>query len=307
MGGGISCWESSPAFFANVVSGNVGGDSLTPGQGGGFYLYDFGGILAGNQVMGNRSPSGGGVYFVTSGSPPGPEADFSLNRIAGNTARLGAGLFLHGDHAPSLLMNTIRDNVADSLGGGLFLSGGSSPVLGGNNIMRNVATGAGGGAYVSGPGTDPAFGGSGMGGGLTNTFQANEALLGGAICYTDQANPTGAHGMYYGNEALRGGAIYCDAPAGTFEENTFDWNKAWQNGGAIFVPQGMSPVLRRNTFTRNIGGAWAGAKGRSPEAGKAGNGNGGALYVGGDGANPLITQNLFQWNVSHTGHGGGPS
>ena len=298
-GAGLWCRQMNAGILANTISGNSAGDTLQPGLGGGIWMDEVKGSVSANTIQGNHAHSGAGIFYSSPAKQAGDYPVFALNKISNNAAVWGAGCYLMGDNQPEFLMNSVFRNTADSSGAGFFLIDGTDARFQGNNIYGNTCALKGAGMYCHGSGTQPSVKAG-------NAFQNNTALLGGGLYYTQGSLPGIEGNRFYNNKALQGGGIYCHENGGLIKDNSFDWNKAADKGGAVFVCPGMSPVIAANRFERNIGGHISSKQAGDALAGDGAKytGRGGAVYTAGAGANPQISENFFKWNVTHQGHGG---
>ena len=115
-------------------------------------------------------------------------------------------------------------------------------------------------------------------------------------------------------EGHNGGAIDCRAVNTTVNMSSFDNNGAYA-GGAIYVGglSGNTKILGSN-FTNNYAVGYGGAivmaasdisvDGSLFDSNRAENGDGGAIYVGGQGETNLINDSVFNNNRALNGHGG---
>jgi parallel beta-helix repeat protein len=117
-GGGIYCYESSPAIINNVISGNS-----AYGNGGGISNYNSNPkitncIISGNSV--SLYSSGGGMYNENNSSPTVTNCTFSEN----SAGWLGGGMY-NVESSPIVTSSTFSGNVGL---GGMF-NDGSNPTI----------------------------------------------------------------------------------------------------------------------------------------------------------------------------------
>lgn len=124
-GGGIRCFESSPAIIGNTITGN-----MAYSYGGGIYCSNSSPTITDNTISGNIADYGGGIYFQSS-SPT-----ITSNTISGNTGFLGGGI--HFQASSLTITNSILwGDSPNEIGGG-------SPIV----TYSNVEGGWPGGAIV---------------------------------------------------------------------------------------------------------------------------------------------------------------
>lgn len=119
----------------------------------------------------------------------------------GNTAKIGAGLYLSGCSGV-IETTTIVGNTASISGGGIYLDG-SSPMFRRCHIIENEAVDAGGGLWIPVPGL-PAF--------FENcVFSGNTAgNKGGGVYLGGNQSPVFSLCTFHANHAGNGGAFYLD-------------------------------------------------------------------------------------------------
>ena len=102
-------------FLGNVSGG--GGGGLQIGN-----AYQGSSTVTGCRSTGNRADRGGGVDFMLGSDNVG----FDHCTFAGNSARLGGGIFVNESSQPTLRYSVVSGNCADSLGAMLFTEHSSS-------------------------------------------------------------------------------------------------------------------------------------------------------------------------------------
>ncbi len=125
IGGGIRCDHSSPTIIENRIVGNVAAGA--GGEGGGIYCERSSPSIKHNFISGNTGAfRGGGICCQDHSSP-----EIANNVIVGNVSNGhlegGGGIYCR-DSFPTVLSNTIAENLADSggRGGGLYCDGDSA-------------------------------------------------------------------------------------------------------------------------------------------------------------------------------------
>jgi parallel beta-helix repeat protein len=153
---------------ADKLGGHLGGGDA----GGGVFILNAAAIVRDNRILGNVARWGGGLYLRES------DAALSGNAVVSNTAAHdGGGLYLEGSDT-SLRWNTVISNAAAHDGGGLYLWG-SDATLGGNIVRSNVASHGGGGLYLRE--SDATL--------VNNVISDNVAdIMGGGLC-VQQSSP----------------------------------------------------------------------------------------------------------------------
>lgn len=217
-GGGVYILSATVTFSNNQVFGNFSRN------GGGLYLQASPSVLGGNVIVSNTATgTGGGAFLATS------DAILCGNTIMANTAaeNHGGGLYFYGS-AATVSENVIRDNFA-WYGGGVALYN-SADVFIENDIISNTARPYGGGVYANeSPITlrrnsiisNVALNGGGVYLGLS------EATLDGNIISSNIANvPTPPGG---------GGGVYLYASLADLNGNRIIANTAYANGGGVQV------------------------------------------------------------------------
>jgi predicted outer membrane repeat protein len=222
-GGGIYCYQSSPAITDNTITGNVA--TL---KGGGIYCDSSSAGIRNNVITGNSAaagsdnmdynPGGGGIYCWYS------RAAITGNTISGNSAtgNYGNGGGILVDNSPSstttetIAGNTITGNSA-VWGGGIWVS--SSPAITGNTIAGNSAY-YGGGIYCCALPCSPAI--------TNNTVVGNNAIqLGGGIVCLGGATPAIRNDTIAGNSGgASGGGIYNESAPPPTITNCIVWGNS---------------------------------------------------------------------------------
>lgn len=153
-GGGVAVYSSSVIIDGlpsaklrdNIIYGNGRNPSdtsrYTESVGGGIYCeYVSPLTITGNNVYGNESYRSGGIHCSNS------LVMAANNRVAANSAELGAGIGIYRSDA-TVTSNTIIGNMANARGGGIYCKGYSSSNLINNTVVSNTADTVGGGIYL---------------------------------------------------------------------------------------------------------------------------------------------------------------
>jgi len=315
QGGGITVANyASPTIRGNEITANRSND------GAGILVYNHSNpTITGNNIHGNTAARfGGGVFAVMFSSPK-----ITGNTISGNRGYGGGGVYLENDvsrpsyrSAPSVISNTISNNVASQAGGGVMLRTGVNAVIAHNNITGNSSP-YGGGIEVETTGSSPSI--------SSNSITGNSALTsaswpgsgsGGGIAVFGHSRPAIAHNSIIGNRTTRfgggivlaegsvskldgnniakntvldtssgpaGGGIYLANSDATIQNNALRQNSAPLGGGVAFVGTG-SLVLLNNTVVANSARTSSAAYG-------------GGLYVGNHSSGKAsIVNNIFTAN-----------
>lgn len=136
-GGGLGCFNASPALTNLIVSGNE-----AAAEGGGLYFAHCSAKLQDSRIINNKAFGGGGIRY-SYGSPSLENVIITHNTTRGD----GAGIqFYHAD--ASVKNALIAHNTGGAKGGGLMFDG-CSPIFTNVTIVGNTTTGHGGGLNVS--------------------------------------------------------------------------------------------------------------------------------------------------------------
>ncbi len=136
-GGGVYAYWTLADIDGNVIAENTA-------------VEDGGGILANqshelvvrdNEIHANSAGAdGGGIAFVMWSTTP----EVTANRITGNRASRGGGVYCYNRSSPTLSENLLRANEATGTGGAVFCERWCSPVLNNNMVIENLAPNTGG-------------------------------------------------------------------------------------------------------------------------------------------------------------------
>ncbi|HST46629.1 right-handed parallel beta-helix repeat-containing protein [Jatrophihabitans sp.] len=292
QGGGITIANyASPTIRNNEIASNRSND------GAGILVYNHSNpTIIGNSIHNNIAARfGGGVFAVMFSSPK-----ITGNTITANRGYGGGGIYLENDvsrpsyrSAPSVISNTITNNVASQAGGGVMLRTGVNAVIAHNTITGNSAP-YGGGIHVETTGSTPSISSNSITGNsaLTSASQPGSGS-GGGIAVFGHSRPAIAHNSIIGNRTTRfgggivlaegsvsrldgnniakntvldtgsgpgGGGIYLANSEATIQNNALRQNSAPLGGGVAFVGTG-SLVLVNNTVVSNASRAGSAASG----------------------------------------------
>ena len=315
QGGGITIANyASPTIRGNEIVSNRSND------GAGILVYNHSNpTITGNNIHNNIAARfGGGVFAVMFSSPK-----ITGNTISANHGYGGGGVYLENDvsrpsyrSAPSVISNTITNNVASQAGGGVMLRTGVNAVIAHNTISGNSAP-YGGGIHIETTGSTPSISSNSITGNsaLTSASQPGSGS-GGGIAVFGHSRPAIAHNSVIGNRTTRfgggivlaegsvskldgnniakntvldtgsgpaGGGIYLANSDATIQNNALRQNSAPLGGGVAFVGTG-SLVLLNNTVVSNAARTSSAAYG-------------GGLYVGNHSSGKAsIVNNIFTAN-----------
>ncbi len=131
-GGGVSLSSSDAVIAGNIVAGNVATGGA--GSGGGIFCSGGAPTVADNTVVDNSASNwmGGGIYLHDC------TGEVAGNTILRNTAMYGAGIFNHRS-SPLITGNHVEGNTALATGGGIDCYQFSSPVIERNVVVGNYA------------------------------------------------------------------------------------------------------------------------------------------------------------------------
>ncbi|MBE0638417.1 MAG: PKD domain-containing protein [Bacteroidales bacterium] len=304
LGAGIFCQGGTTAEIIN----NDIFQNCAEEKGGGIYVT---GLLTdpkiklANEFLKNYAKKGGGIYLDNLCNPL-----ISGNDFLKNQAEEGGAIFANTD-AFQILSNLFKWNHSVFNGGGIFINPGMSPEIKSNLFEYNIAgkgtfsgcsktqTGDikagpynGGAVFMAGANTDPKI--------HNNNFKKNAASNGGALSIEDNANPEVKDNYFYSNLADFdttgngcGGAIHISNASPLIEGDSLIWNYAVYGGG-IACLNGAKPQITSSNFRWNIA-----------DYKSEGEGIGGAIYVSGEGTEPVIglpdMSNLFKENIAEQG------
>lgn len=260
IGGGI--WAQD--FHGTISTYNIISSNKATDRGGGLYLDNCDILLSNNFIRYNDAPFGGGIYARNSGSPP---RYFDNHAISGNTADIGAGIYLENIPEIKIEGNGFSENIAKDKGGALYMDHVAKPEIFNNNKFLN-----------------------------------NKARFGGAVFFEQYTEPEMHNNVFQKNMAKNGGAVYVNYERCKIYNNNFKENESSGSGGAIFVPAGMNPNIYNNSFLGNIAGSKR-APTKIQDSILEGDepGFGGGIFVFGDDTKPEIRENLFKWNIAYGG------
>ncbi|WP_458404599.1 Ig-like domain repeat protein [Methanobrevibacter sp.] len=227
------------------------------------------------------------------------------NGFIGNHARIaGAALGWMGSSKISIDTYFFYLNTADKKGGAIYVASGSENCLINNSVFIENSITDGligyGGAIYSEAGNMTV---------LNSTFTSNKAYDGGAILIgSESGHATIRNATFATNEAENnGGAINLIASNVNITTTHFNNNIA-KKGGAVYVGgNAITNYITLSTFTNNRanggrGGAvdWVASAGHITETNFTTNyaDYGGALYMGGDSNNSVISHVIFDDNTA---------
>ncbi len=244
---------------SNTLSDLTAGFSFTPSGGGGAAVTGFGASYTitdstfdGNQVIGDDTTYGGGIYV-------GVRADIIGVTATNNTAGSGGGV---GGLNMTLEDVLLTGNTATRAGGGVASQSQIRSTLRDSTVSGNTAA-IGGGAAT--------FGVNGSDGNLLivrSTISGNDAANGGGVA---SADPNGVlrvlSSTVSGNDATqRGGGIASTGNTSTLDVDlsTISGNTAAVGAGGVAVETGTTATITTSTITANSA---PGAGGVSVEGG----------------------------------------
>ncbi len=276
-GGGIAAgYNSSPVIVDNIIKSN----QATASAGGGFSCaLNSNPVIHNNIFENNSAATGGGALLIHDGC----SATITNNLVRFNTSQnRGGGMYFQAS-ACTVKYNVIEYNTADSTGGGIEFGLGDQSLLESDTIRFNTA-------HLSG-------GGIGMHDGPIPTISKNIIINntadyhGGGMYIRDNSNPVIKNNLIFGNEAdSTGGGINCNRGSSpVIEDNTIEANISYAaGGGGICVAYGSSPQIKNNQIT---------------DCQANGNSGGGGIFVVYN-SNPIIQDNTITNNSCDLGGGG---
>ncbi|MFH1010757.1 MAG: right-handed parallel beta-helix repeat-containing protein, partial [bacterium] len=218
-GGGIWCYQSSPAFLNCTVSENSASN-----HGGGVYCGQCSPIFTNCTLSGNAASDGGGGLYCYQSSPT-----FTNCTISQNSAGSGYGGGVSCvDSSPSFINCEIGHNATALYAGGVYCYG-SSPIFTGCTITGNSTWG------IDGDG-----GGIGCHHYSSPTF-ANCVITGNSVgragggVHCEVSSPTFTSCSIAGNSAGgRGGGLYCGWNSAPILTNCAISGNAASSGGGVY-------------------------------------------------------------------------
>jgi len=301
-GGGIYSEGATAIIANNIITANVGCDSVSmSGYGGGVYVELAAGsaLITGNQVVANVASGllsgwGGGLVVFSS-----PLAQVVNNVVLNNTASItngdgyGGGLALLFSASCLVAGNQFENNLAGGIpsgkkgwGGAVYCDNSAGVEVTNNDIRNNVAAASGdgrGGGICAHSSRDVILTG--------NLVQGNTASndpqpmgSGGGIYVYDGLNANVSANRVLSNNAngLGGGLLIGYRTQFTMTNNIVAGNRAsWSGGGLGALGSAQLPVtgtLLHNTFVANNSGTGDGCIG---------------VFLGGAPASLILTNNLF--------------
>mgnify|MGYP000243087475 CR=1 FL=1 len=296
IGGGIYVAndQSSVTIRHNRIYSNSNWVLGSTENGSGIHLSGKNPVVASNEIYANvAAGSGGGMYVA--GNVQG--ATITDNRIYGNSANNGAGLYSDGE--TFVRRNWIYSNTVNSQGGGIHVGIGGSGRVENNRIYSNTAVQNGGGIYVASASIlvienriyDNVVSGTGAwdgGGGIyaasgivrSNVVFGNQATEYGGGVFAYNPGTLVDRNRVYGNEANEGGGVMLRNNAEALNNLVYT-NIAASNGGGIRIRNGR---VINNVLYDNVSG-----------------GNGGGVHADGTKPGVVIYGNIVVHNTSGSG------
>lgn len=272
--GGMTIQDGSQATMErNLLRNNQAPGSISDpliGLGGAIKIYGAGtkATIRYNRIEGNTAKDGAGVYVELQAS-----AEIIGNEIVANHAtESGGGIVVNDRASAQIIANVITSNRSSGDGGGLWVHDRSSARAEGNLIASNLAEQRGGGFTVS-EGAAAQI--------LENLIINNSAeqLAGGVWIVEASASLSHNRIRYNGAGGNGGGVLLQGSTAGTSElrNNLLEGNYADGAGAGVFV-MFSNPPLINNSIVAN-GREQAGA----------------GIFLA-SGATPVLTNNVITGN-----------
>ncbi|MDD3642306.1 MAG: C1 family peptidase [Candidatus Krumholzibacteria bacterium] len=240
-GGGVYCYNASPAITNNIITGCGYTSGSQFSGGGGISVYGGTAVIEDNTISDCVAQSGGGIYLYQGG------AEIRRNRITGSSPspeytgpRRGGGIYAY--QSPVVMArNTIEGCAGYVDGGGAYFRFGNTR-LDGDSIAFNGCSGSGGGVCFDH---------------VTLTakrlvVRGNEAGSTGGGIYLRVSGIDVENCLVAGNRSgMIGGGVYADSVWGGIDRSTIDRNGSLYGGGNVFF--GMTlPSRPPVTVTDNI-------------------------------------------------------
>ncbi len=194
--------------------------------------YNSSPVIRENRIIDNEATIAGGGIWLSSGTITG-------NRISGNTAVTGGGIFVPSNAEGSITNNLIHDNTASGDGGGLYTEGRYLDVV--NNAIFGNQAANGGGIYRDGwssryitcctvTGNTATSGGGGLYLDWNTTIVDCVIRNNGATTGDDIYFDWGTHSIHYSNTGNAEGDIYQDPGA------TVNWGEGIIHANPEYTP-----------------------------------------------------------------------
>ncbi len=232
--------SSQTTIDSTIIDGGSYGSVVIFG-----YDEDTSSIICGFTIRnGGNVLWGGGIYCVEGTSP-----SIVSNVIKENSVlHHGGGIYCGSYCSPRILGNTITQNHAGREGGGIRIGPHSNPFISGNIINYN---------------TTPEFEEHGSGGGIdlrdgcagtveNNDISHNRSGAGGGIHFTGFCATKLLNNVISHNVAGWGGGIYTVYPRLEIINNTFDSDSGRVKGGAIYLWNLGSPLIKNNIISNTL-------------------------------------------------------
>ena len=242
MGGGISCWGSSPTIMKNRITGN----SATAGSG--IYCERSHATIVDNEISDGQ---GSAVGLSSS------DTLFSRNRVLRNSGDAIYAIDWRADRSlkPVIEGNEIADNGGRAYSGTPYLY---AALIG--NLIRGNADGM---YNCWGPVIDNMIIGNGCGRGIITVGQSEYPIAGNTIVGNNGLSVLSTdHGATILRNTIafnKGGtaAVYCWDGRAVVSGNLIVGNdlSGWEFGSAIFVSSPHGTTIAGNTVVANISGS----------------------------------------------------
>ena len=314
FGNGFSIIADGHCRIFNITADDVVLDNITfedgkntTDKGGAIYWSGSNGTVSNSLFRNNTANIGGAIYFNSSASNAkiinctfynnnatenGGAIDCNASRMNltntifdSNNAKYGAALCREINATGGFgYNNTFIANHAYVSGAALCWFNATGIVIDTYYFYDNTADVRGGAIYV-GPGSEKCQV-------INSTFKGNNVTnttggYGGAIdWFVPQGLVLGS--TFIDNNAFNGGGIYVGSDSGNLNitNSTFEFNSAEENGGAVNLAS-SSAMINGSHFHKNHA-----------------HGDGGAIYVGGEGLTNSIYDTCFEENKADNGVGG---
>lgn len=251
---GSGIYASGSTISANIIDGNtanscagidakgnstitnnyVSNNTATNPSGFAGGICSDGGLVNGNTISGNSSPStGGGIYAYNT--------TVRDNQVSANNALHGSGVYAWN----SLLTgNTLANNHASGNGGGIFAHDNTTVTA---NVIHDNTAAKGGGIYAEGVWGNPILNG--------NTVQANTASSGAGM-YAIEATSNG--NTIIGNAATGdGGGMYVQGGAHTGNKISANSVPNFGHGSGVYL-NGVTDFSYNDVLTNTAPSGTAG-------------------------------------------------
>lgn len=180
---------------------------------------------------------------------PATNATIRFNRVEGNTARDGAGIYVEDQASAEIFANEIVGNRATQYGGGIVINDSASAQIIANIVVGNRSSSDGGGVWVHNDSTASVQG---------NLIAANRAMgSGGGLTVFGDTRTDVLDNLIIGNvSGAQGGGVRLVTASTRLANNRIRDNYAAGDGGGVLISSGTSAAteMKSNLIEGNRAG-----------------------------------------------------